>query len=97
MLASLMGVFVGLISFVEGLEEDILWIRTSTHKIVFFQDGLSSKEKFLFLISGPICAAMVASTDEAEFQMLSQLKFIHSQVHTSCLLVSCAHLRLFLF
>lgn len=71
-LASLVGVLVGLVSFVERLqhtqgEDELLWVRAGSHKIVFRS-------------LAPLYCCTVASTGESEQQLRAQLDMMHAQV-----------------
>lgn len=66
-LAGIMGVLVGLISFVSDNDDTIKSVVAGQHKIVF-------------LIKGPIYLALVAHTNESIEQLNSQLDHMHSQI-----------------
>jgi len=66
-LAGIMGVLVGLISFVIDNQDTIKSVVAGRHKIVF-------------LVKGPIYLALVAQTNESIEQLTAQLDLMHSQI-----------------
>jgi len=66
-LVEIMGVLVGLISFVTDNNDTIKSVIAGRHKIVF-------------LIKGPIYLAIVANTNESIDQLNEQLEHMHSQI-----------------
>eukprot|EP01126_Amoeba_proteus_P042865 TRINITY_DN4670_c0_g3_i4.p1 TRINITY_DN4670_c0_g3~~TRINITY_DN4670_c0_g3_i4.p1 ORF type:complete len:263 (+),score=35.67 TRINITY_DN4670_c0_g3_i4:96-884(+) len=66
-LAGIMGVIVGIISFVNDNDDCIKSVIFGKHKIVFY-------------LQGPIYCAMVAETQESPTQLVKQLSYMHSQI-----------------